>query len=143
MEKTLIILKPDCMEKRLAGKVLARFEEEGFSLSACKMIKLDEKLLRIHYAHHADKPFFPEICAFMSSTPVLVMVLEAENAIEKARELLGPTDSTIAPSGTIRGDMGESKMKNIAHASDSKEAAEAEVKRFFEPEELFDATYVS
>ena len=138
MEKTLIILKPDCMEKNLAGQVLARFEDAGFRVVACKMTCLEDELLKVHYAHLADKPFFPEISKFMSSAPVLILILESENAIEKARDLLGPTDSTIAPKGTIRGDLGQTKMLNIAHASDSPETAVAEIERFFKSQEVYE-----
>lgn len=137
VEKSLIILKPDCIGKNLVGQVLARFENAYFKIIACKMAHLDEAMLKVHYAHLADKPFFPEIRDFMSSTPVLILVLEGENAIKSIRELLGPTDSAVAPKGTIRGDLGENKMKNIAHASDSPENAKAEIERFFLPEELF------
>lgn len=131
MDKTLIIFKPDCMKKKLMGTVLSRFEAAGFSVGGCKMMRLDSALLQEHYAHIADKPFFPEIEAFMSSEPVVVMILEGENVVGKVRELLGPTDSTKAPKGTIRGDFGETVMINVVHASDSRETAEAEIKRFF------------
>lgn len=137
MERTLIILKPDCMEKNLAGNVLARFADAGFQIVACKMTILSKDLLKSHYAHLAHMHFFPDIEQFMSSRPVLIMILEAENAVAKMRDLLGPTDSTIAPKGTIRGDLGSNKMENIAHASDSTEAAEAEIKCFFKPDEVF------
>lgn len=137
MEKTLIILKPDCMERNLAGMVLARFAENGFRIVACKMMFLTPELLKVHYAHLLSLPFFPAIEKFMSSRPVMILVLEAENAVPKMRDLLGPTDSAIAPKGTIRGDLGTNKMLNIAHASDSPEAAADEIKRFFRPEEVF------
>ena len=135
MEKTLIILKPDCMQKKLAGAVIERFECAGFGIVACKMMHLSESLLKAHYAHLAEKPFFPEIVKFMQSHNVIVLVLSGESAIQRVRDLLGPTDSKLAPKGTIRGDMGTDKQQNIAHASDSKEAATAEIKRFF-PEGL-------
>lgn len=137
MEKTLIILKPDCMERNLVGAVLSRFAESGFQIIACKMMRLSHDLLKVHYAHLADKPFFPEIEKFMSSRPVMIIVLESPNAVTKMRDLLGPTDSTIAPKGTIRGDLGTTKMLNIAHASDSPEAAAEEIERFFKPQEVF------
>lgn len=136
MEKTFIILKPDCMEKKLWGKVLDRFAEADFEIVACKMARLGPELLRTHYAHVADKPFFPEIEQFMSSRPVILMVLRGEDVINRVRELLGPTDSTKAPAGTIRGDMGENVMINVCHASDGPETAEAEIARFFEPTEV-------
>ena len=131
MEKTLILFKPDCMNKKLMGSVLSRFEAAGFSVAGCKMMQLDSAILREHYAHIADRPFFPEIETFMASEPVVAMILEGENVIDSVRELLGPTDSTQAPAGTIRGDYGETVMINVVHASDSPEAAEAEIKRFF------------
>ena len=113
------------------GTVLSRFEAVGFAVAGCKMMQLDSPLLKEHYAHIADLPFFPEIESFMASEPVVAMILEGEGVIEKVRELLGPTDSTKAPEGTIRGDFGETVMINVVHASDSPEAAEAEIKRFF------------
>tara|TARA_B100001248_G_scaffold262395_1_gene258116 strand:+ start:57543 stop:57971 length:429 start_codon:yes stop_codon:yes gene_type:complete len=137
MEKTVIILKPDCMKAGLSGIVLDRFIKAGFNIVACKMMGLSSELLREHYAHHADKPYFPEIEEFMSSRPVLVLILEGEQVIERVRDLLGPTDSEQAPEGTIRGDLGENKMLNIAHASDSVEAAKEEMERFFSAEEIF------
>ena len=93
--------------------------------------------LREHYAHVADKPFYPEIEAFMSSRPVIVAVLTGDNVIARVRELLGPTNSKVAPKGTIRGDFGTEMMRNVCHASDSPAAAEAEVRRFFRPDEVF------
>ncbi len=137
MEKTLIILKPDCMEKRLAGAVLDRFQKAGFDIVAAKLMQLNAELLREHYAHIADKPFFPALAEFMGSRPVLVVVLRGEGVIAKVRELLGPTDSTKAPKGTIRGDYGTDVSVNICHASDSPESAAAEIQRFFRAEEVF------
>ena len=137
MEQTLIILKPDCMERRLCGTVLARFEAAGFDLQACKLAQLTIAQLREHYAHVADKPFYPEIEAFMSSRPVIIAVLSGDNVIARVRELLGPTNSKIAPQGTIRGDFGTEMMRNVCHASDSPEAAAAESRRFFRAEEVF------
>jgi len=135
MERTLIILKPDCLGQGIAGRVIACFEDAGCGIEAAKTVQLDGDLLREHYAHVADKPFFPEIASFMSSRPVLVIVFAGENVVSKAREILGPTDSKEAPEGTIRGDMGTDKMRNIAHASDGPETARREIERFF-PEGL-------
>lgn len=137
MEKTFIILKPDCMDKGLAGQVLQRFEKEGFQIVAMKMAKLDSPILREHYAHVADMPFFPEIEAFMSSRTVIFAALQGENVIARVRELLGPTNSKEAPAGSIRGDFGTDMMRNVVHASDGPETAEAELKRFFESGEIF------
>jgi nucleoside-diphosphate kinase len=116
MERTLILCKPDCMEKNLAGEVLRRFEAAGLQLVAAKSMRLTPALLAEHYAHLADKPFFPEIVTFMSSQPVLALILKAD--------------------GAIRGDLGTDNMRNIAHASDSVENAELEVKRFFKADEI-------
>ncbi|MBU2213573.1 nucleoside-diphosphate kinase [Patescibacteria group bacterium] len=143
MQRTLILLKPDCMQKKLCGKVLARFEDAGFKIIGCKMIKLDLDTLREHYAHIADFPFYPEVEKFMSSTPVIGMVLEGENIIEKMREMLGVTDCLEAAPGTIRAEFGskeegDSKMRNVVHASDSEETATKEIERFFDEKELFE-----
>lgn len=143
MERTLILLKPDCMQKKLCGKVLARFEEAGFTIRGCKMIRLDLDILREHYAHIAEFPFYPEVEKFMSSTPVIAMVIEGEDVINKMREMLGVTDCLEAAPGTIREqygskEEGQNKMCNIAHASDSAETAAKEIPRFFTEEELFD-----
>lgn len=137
MELTVILLKPDCVQRNLIGEVISRFEKNGLKVRACKMMQLTDALLKEHYSHLADKPFFPEIAGFMKSAPVVAMILEGENVIAKVRDMVGPTDSTIAPKGTVRGDLGKTKMENIVHASDTPENAAAEVKRFFKPEEIF------
>jgi nucleoside-diphosphate kinase len=137
MEKTLIIFKPDCMEKHHVGNVLDRFEKAGFAIVGCKMVQLTPKVLREHYAHVADMPFYPEIEKFMSSRPVVVMALQGTSVVSRVRDLLGPTDSRKAPKGTIRGDFGTEMMKNVVHASDSVANAKIELARFFEPGEIF------
>ncbi len=136
MERTLVLCKPDCMDKNLAGEVLRRFEAAGLRLSAAKLIRLDDAVLTEHYVHLKDRPFFPEILAFMKERPVLALILNAPGAVALVRDLLGPTDSRKAPKGTIRGDLGTDSMRNIAHASDSTENAEIEVRRFFLPAEI-------
>jgi len=137
MQKTFVIYKPDCMQQRHVGEVLSRFEAAGFDVVGCKMTRLSPALLREHYAHVADKPFYPEIEEFMSSRPVIVMALQGEGIVAKVRDLLGPTDSRKAAKGTIRGDFGTEMMKNVVHASDSDENAAIELARFFKPEEIF------
>jgi len=139
MEKTLIIFKPDCIEKKHVGNVLQRFENAGFSIVGCKMTQLTPKILREHYAHVASMPFYPEIETFMSSRPVIVLALEGASVVSKVRDLLGPTDSRKAPKGTIRGDFGTEMMMNVVHASDSVENAQTELARFFGPGEIFSA----
>ncbi|HAE12071.1 MAG TPA: nucleoside-diphosphate kinase [Opitutae bacterium] len=136
MQRTLILLKPDCLEGKVAGEVITRFEKKGYDILASKMIQLDEGLLNEHYSHVAHLPFFPEIASFMSSRPVLALVLEGEDVIQGIRDLLGPTDSTAAPSGTIRGDLGTDRMRNVVHASDSPESALAEINRFFDADQI-------
>ena len=131
MEETLIILKPDCMENRVVGEVISRFEKAGFEIVASKVTQLDSAILREHYAHVADQPFFPEIEAFMSSRSVIPMILSGEDVIAKVRDLLGPTNSQEAPKGTIRGDLGTDMMRNVVHASDGPDTAAVEKKRFF------------
>ena len=137
MQKTFIIFKPDAMEKRLVGTVLTRFEAAGFDVVGCKMARLAPGMLREHYAHVADKPFYPEIEKFMSSRPVIMMALQGKDIVQRVRDLLGPTDSRKAAKGTIRGDFGTEMMRNVVHASDSVENAKAELARFFKPDELF------
>jgi len=136
-ETTLILCKPDCVTKNLVGDVLGRFEREGFRLRGVKMMTLSNAILKEHYAHIADRPFFPEIVTFMQSSPVVAVALAGENVIARVRELLGPTDSRKAEKGTIRGDLGVDQMVNVCHASDSPEAAAAELERFFHADELF------
>jgi len=136
MQRSLILLKPDCIQKAIVGQVISRFEDSSYSIIACKMIQLDETLLNEHYAHVAELPFFPKIAEFMSSCPVLALVLEGDNVIQGVRDLIGPTDSTVAPKGTIRGDLGTDRMKNVVHASDSPDSALAEINRFFEADQI-------
>ena len=136
-ETSLILFKPDAVEKKIVGSVLARFQAEGFAIRGIKMMQLDDAILTEHYAHVADKPFFPEIAAFMSRSPVIALALEGDNVIDRVRDLLGPTNSEEAAKGTIRGDFGENMMVNVCHASDGPETAAAELKRFFKEGELF------
>lgn len=135
LETTLILFKPDAVSKNIVGTVLARFEAAGFKIRGMKMMALSDEILAEHYAHIADKPFFPSVRDFMQETPVIALALEGEDVISRVRDLLGPTDSTQAAAGTIRGDFGfkdgDAKMRNVCHASDSPEAAAAEVQRFF------------
>lgn len=136
-ETTLILFKTDCVQKRLVGQVLTRFEAEGFTIRGIKMIQLSAELLQEHYAHVASMPFFPNIVAFMQASPVIALALEGEDAVARVRDLLGPTDSTKAAEGTIRGDFGVDMMTNICHASDSVANGKIEVQRFFADGEVF------
>ena len=137
VERSLILLKPDCLEAGNAGEVMSRFENAGFAIRGTKMIPLTDAVLAEHYAHLTDLPFYPDIVEFMKSAPVMALILEGEDAVARIRELLGPTDSTKAPAGTIRGDMGTTSMRNVCHASDSVENAAIEIERFFRPDDVF------
>jgi len=138
MDTTLVLLKPDCVAGRKVGEVIKRFEADGFQIRGCKMFRASAGLLKEHYAHLLDKPFFPELEVFMQSTPVVAVALAGDNAVERVRRIIGPTDSKKAEKGTVRGDFGVDVMVNIVHASDSNENAAIELKRFFAPGELFD-----
>ena len=137
LETTLILFKPDAVNKQLVGQVMARFEGAGLSIRGIKMMKLTDDLLREHYSHIATKPFFPDVQRFMQQTPVIALALQGDNALTRVRDLLGPTDSKKAAKGTIRGDLGVDVMVNVCHASDSPEAAAVELSRFFAPGEIF------
>lgn len=138
MEQTLIILKPSAIQRSLVGDVLTRFQRKGLIIAGIKMMQLDEAILREHYAHLVDRPFFPTLLASMMATPVIVMVLKGNDVVTVVRSMVGATNSRKADPGTIRGDFGMSGQENIVHASDSPENAEIEIRRFFKPEEVFD-----
>ncbi|MBD5171107.1 MAG: nucleoside-diphosphate kinase [Bacteroidales bacterium] len=143
MEQTFIILKPSSIERGLVGKVINRFEDKGLFITGMKMMQLDEKILREHYAHLVDRPFFPLIVKSMTVTPVIVMILKGKDAVSVVRAMVGATNCRTAAPGTIRGDFGMSGQENIVHASDSPENAIIEINRFFKPEEIFDYTPVT
>ena len=138
MERTLILIKPDALQRGLLGKVTARFEQKGLKLIGNKMMKLSEELLLEHYAHIADKPFFPGVKEFMMSTPVIAQCWEGTEVVETVRTITGITNARKADAGTIRGDFSVSMQSNIVHASDSPETAKIEIPRFFKEDELFE-----
>lgn len=138
MERTLVLIKPDGIQRGLAGKIITRFEEKGLKMVGCKMMALDEAVLREHYAHIADKPFFPGVAKFMSSSPVLAMCWEGLEAVDAVRLITGATKARQADAGTIRGDFAMSVSCNVIHTSDSVETAGKEVPRFFNPDDLYD-----
>ncbi len=131
MERTYIMTKPDAYKRGLVGEVITRIEKKNFKITDMKMMNLAEDLVKEHYAHIADKPFFPEILEYMTSGPVVGMIVEGDGVVESIRKLMGPTNSLEAPAGTIRGDLANDKGENLIHGSDSVEAAEIEIKRFF------------
>lgn len=136
MERTVVLIKPDGMEKKVVGQIIDRFERAGLSLVALKMVRLTQPILDQWYSHHKDKPFFPDLCTAMMSCPVVAMVLEAEGAIQKVFDICGPTDPAEAQPGTIRRDFGVDKPRNVVHRSDSAAAAQKEISLLFSSGEL-------
>ena len=136
-EQSLIIIKPDAVQRNLVGEVVRRFEQKGLKILGVKMMSLEDALIEEHYAHIKDKPFFPGIRDFMKATPVVVMALEGINAISSIRLLVGPTKAWEGTAGTIRGVFSLSTQSNIVHTSDSVEAGQAEIARFFKDGEIF------
>ncbi len=134
MEQTLLIIKPDGMQRGLAGTVLARFERRGLKLCAARLLTISPELADQHYAEHLEKPFYPSLKAYMTAAPVLVFVLEGESAVSAVRTMVGATNPFEAQPGTIRGDYALSKTENIIHASDSVASAQREISLFFEGE---------
>lgn len=137
-ETTLIIMKPECLQRELVGEVIRRFERKGLMIIGMKMLQVDDVLVEEHYGHLKDKPFFDALKDHISSAPVIVMALRGTNAVEAVRLIVGPTASYEADAGSIRGDFSVSVQSNVVHASDSLETAKVELDRFFEPEELFE-----
>ena len=138
MERTLVIIKPDAVNRSLVGEVIKRFENKGLKLVGLKMKHLQPYMLKEHYAHHKDKAFYKELIKYMSSIPSIVMALEGKEACDVVRKMVGSTLGREAEPGTIRGDYSVSNQCNIAHASENVEIAEQEIKRFFDSKELFE-----
>ena len=130
-EKTLVLLKPDAMRRRLAGEILGRFEARGLEIRAARLVAVDRDLAGEHYAEHAEKPFFGELVEFITSSPTLALVLEGEGAIAVVRTTMGATDPAKSAPGTIRGDLALSMPDNLVHGSDSPESAEREIALWF------------
>jgi nucleoside-diphosphate kinase len=137
-ERTLIIIKPDAVQRHLAGRIISRLERKGLKLVAAKFMQIPEELVRRHYAAHKDQPFFAPAVKFMTSSPSLLMIWEAEGCIDMVRKMIGSTFGYEAQPGTIRGDFGCSQRYNLVHGSDSPESARDEIKLFFEPDEIVD-----
>ncbi|MDE6100054.1 MAG: nucleoside-diphosphate kinase [Paramuribaculum sp.] len=140
MERTLILFKPSAVERGIVGQILTRFQQKGLIIEGIKMMQLDERILREHYAHLVDRPFFPWILASMMASPVIALCLKGNDAIRVVRLMTGATNGREALPGTIRGDFSLSGQENIIHASSSPEDAKIEINRFFRPEELFEWT---
>jgi nucleoside-diphosphate kinase len=147
MQQTLVLLKPDCVQRRLAGVILQRFEQKGLRLAGMKLLHPSKVLAERHYAVHQGKPFYNSLLAFLTSGPTVAIVLEGREAVTVVRQLIGPTDGAKAPPGTIRGDFAASVQNNLIHGSDSPENAATEIQLWFRPEEMVsfehaDATWV-
>jgi nucleoside-diphosphate kinase len=136
MQRTLILLKPDCVERRLMGRVLARFEDKGLNIIAMKMLRVTPELAKQHYAEHVSKPFYPALETFVTSAPIVAAVVEGLEAINVVREMLGATSGLKAAPGTIRGDYSASKQMNLVHGSDGPDAAKREIALYFTDAEL-------
>ena len=136
MERTLLLLKPDALQRGLAGRILARFEEKGIKIAGLKVMRITGELAARHYAPHKEKPFYPGLVEYMTSAPVVAAVLEAPRVIDVTRKLMGATFAWKAEPGTIRGDFGNSTSFNLVHGSDSPEAAQKEIALFFRDDEL-------
>ncbi len=136
MERTLVLLKPDCVQRRLMGRIISRLEDKGLAIVAMKMIWIDSELAKKHYAEHVHKPFYPGLEKFITAAPVVALVVEGIEAIRIVRDMLGPTNGRVAPAGTIRGDFSISRQMNLVHASDGPEAAAREIALYFREEEI-------
>ncbi len=137
-ERSLIIIKPDAIQRNLVGQIISRFENKGLKIIGMKMMHLSDVVVEDHYSHIKDKPFFPRIKRFMTSAPVIVMAVAGLKAIDSIRIIVGPTKSYEAAAGTLRGDFALSMQSNVVHASDTVENAQAEIKRFFADDEVID-----
>ncbi len=136
MERTLILLKPDCVQRRLMGRVISRFEDKGFNIIAMKMMRVSPELAKKHYAEHINKPFYPALEGFITGGPIVAAIVEGLEAIRVVREMLGATSGLKAAAGTIRGDYSSSRQMNLVHASDGPEAARREIALYFRDAEM-------
>jgi nucleoside-diphosphate kinase len=135
-ERTLVLLKPDCVQRRLVGEIISRFERKGFNIIAMKMIRVSKELARRHYAEHVEKPFYRSLEVFITGAPVVAMVVEGPQCVSVIREMLGATSGLKAVAGTIRGDYSSSRQMNLVHASDGVESAGREIDLYFTPQEI-------
>jgi nucleoside-diphosphate kinase len=136
MERSLVLIKPDAIQRGLAGTIISRLEKRGLRIAAMKMIHMDKSLAQRHYGFHKEKPFFNDLVNFITSSPIIAAVFEGERAIEIIRQTMGATDPAKASSGSVRGDFGLDVQQNLVHGSDSPENAKKEIELFFKPEEI-------
>jgi len=142
MERTFVMIKPDGVQRRLVGKIINRIEQSGFKIVAMKFLNVSKELAAKHYEVHKDKPFYDGLIKYITSGPVVAMVVEGENAISRIRNLVGATDPQKAAPGTIRGDFAQNIGRNIIHASDGKDTAEKEIKLWFENHEIIEYSII-
>ncbi len=140
MQKTLVLLKPDCVERRLIGEIIGRLERKGLNVIAMKMLRITPAISKQHYAEHVSKPFYPNLEDFITSSPIVAMAVEGLEVIRVVREMLGATNGLKAAPGTIRGDFSSSRQMNLVHASDSEESAIRELALYFQPNEICEYT---
>ncbi len=140
VQRTLVLCKPDAVQRGLVGRIISRFEDKGFKIVGLRMLRVDETLAKTHYQEHVEKPFFSELVSFITSSPIVAMAVEGENAVEVVRGLMGVTNPQNATPGTIRGDFGLNLTKNLVHGSDSLASAKRELALFFPPEQIHDYT---
>ena len=138
MDRTLVLLKPDAVQRALAGEIISRLERRGLKLAAMKMLQVTEELAHRHYADHVGKPFFEGLVKFITSSPIVAMVIEGDNAVDVVRNTMGATSPSDAAPGTIRGDLALTIGANLIHGSDSKESAKREIDLFFSPDDIID-----
>ncbi len=136
LQRSLVLLKPDCVERRLMGQIIARFEAKGLNIVAMKMLRVAPELSKQHYAEHVSKPFYPSLETFITSAPIVALAVEGVEVIQLIRDMLGATNGIKAAPGTIRGDLSSSRQMNLVHASDSPESATRELALYFKPNEL-------
>lgn len=138
LQRSLVLLKPDCVERRLMGKIISRFEEKGLNIVGIKMLRVTPELAKLHYAEHVEKPFYPSLEEFITSAPIVAMAVEGLDVIRLIRDMLGATNGLNAAPGTIRGDFSSSRQMNLVHASDSPESAQRELNLYFDADEFCD-----
>ena len=142
MEKTFAMIKPDAVQRGLVGTIISRYEAKGLRIAAMKIMQVTDELVRQHYAEHVNKPFFPGLLSYITSGPVVALVLEGKNAVAEVRKLNGATNPLEAACGTIRGDFAQEVGRNVVHGSDSVESAAREIAIYFDEKEVLDYEYL-
>ena len=138
MERTLILVKPDGLQRGLSGEIIGRLEKTGLKISGIKLLHLSNEIASVHYEEHIGKPFFEDLVNYICSGPIIALVLEGPNAVEKARSIIGKTNPLESPAGTIRGDLGLEVSRNLIHGSANIDDANREINIFFEKQEIIE-----